>query len=67
MKRVFRRTRLSQQGWELSDVTQYLFANLYRGAHTSLDKSGLLSPREKHAHGAQWIFWAESTEPKAKK
>jgi hypothetical protein len=67
MERVFRRTRLSKQGWELSDVTQCLFANLYRGARVSLEKSGLLSSREKHANGAQWIFWAESAERKAKK
>jgi DNA-binding transcriptional ArsR family regulator len=67
MERVFRRTDLSKQGWELSDVTQCLFANLYRGARASLEKSGLLSPREKHANGAQWIFWAELVEMKVKK
>jgi hypothetical protein len=59
MERAFRKTGLSKQGWELSDVTQCLFANMYRGARTQLEQQGLLSPREKHANGAQWIFWAE--------
>lgn len=62
MERAFRKTSLSKQGWELSDVTQCLFANMYRGARTQLEQRGLLSPREKHTNGAQWIFWAE--EPK---
>jgi DNA-binding transcriptional ArsR family regulator len=62
MERAFRKTSLSQQGWELSDITQCLYANMYRGARTSLEQRGLLSPREKHANGAQWIFWAEEAE-----
>lgn len=64
MERAFLKTGLAKQGWELSDVTQCLFANMYRGARTQLEQRGLLSPREKHANGAQWIFWAE--EPKGK-
>jgi DNA-binding transcriptional ArsR family regulator len=67
MERAFRKTSLSQQGWELSDITQCLYANMYRGARTSLEQRGLLSPREKHANGAQWIFWAEEPESNAKK
>ena len=63
MERAFRKTGLANQGWELSDVTQSLFANVYRGARTQLEQGRLLAPREKHANGAQWIFWAE--EPKA--
>lgn len=62
MERAFRKTSLPQQGWELSDVTQCLFANMYRDARTLLEQRGLLSPPEKHANGAKWIFWAE--EPK---
>src|SRR4030095_12438739 len=62
MERAFRKTSLSQQGWKLSDITQCLYANMYRGARTSLEQRGLLSPREKHANGAQWIFWAEEAE-----
>ena len=61
MERAFRRTGLSKQGWELSDVTQCLYANMQRGARTVLERKGVLSPREKHANGAEWIFWAEET------
>lgn len=67
MERAFRKTSLSQQGWELSDITQCLFANMYRGARTSLERRGLLSPPQKHANGAQWIFWAEESETNSKK
>jgi transposase-like protein len=59
MERAFRKTHLAEQGWELSDITQCLFANTYRGARTLLEQRELLSTREKHANGAQWIFWAE--------
>ncbi|HEY3025416.1 MAG TPA: winged helix-turn-helix domain-containing protein [Pyrinomonadaceae bacterium] len=62
MERAFRKTALANQGWELSDITHCLFANMYRGARTQLEKGGLLAPREKHANGAQWIFWAEEPE-----
>jgi DNA-binding transcriptional ArsR family regulator len=67
MKRAFQKTGLSKQGWELADVTQCLFANMYRGARTQLEQRGLLSPREKHANGAQWIFWAEEPQPRGKR
>jgi hypothetical protein len=67
MERAFGKTSLSQQGWELSDITQCLYANMYRGARTELEQRGLLAPREKHANGAKWIFWAEESEPNGKK
>ncbi len=63
LERAFRRTGLADQGWEFSDITQCLYANMQRGARTLLEQRGVLSPREKHANGAEWIFWAE--EPKA--
>jgi DNA-binding transcriptional ArsR family regulator len=62
MESAFRRTGLAKQGWELSQVTQCLYANMYRRARTLLEQRGLLSPREKHANGANWIFWAEERE-----
>ena len=62
IERAFRKTGLPKKGWETSDITQCLFAKMYRGARTLLEQRGLLSPREKHINGAQWIFWAE--EPK---
>src|SRR2546421_3285514 len=67
IERAFHRTGLSEKGWELSDITQCLFTNLYRGARTQLEQRGLLSPREKHANGARWIFWAEEPEPNGRK
>jgi DNA-binding transcriptional ArsR family regulator len=63
MERAFARTSLASGGWELTDVTQCLYANLQRSARALLEQRGLLSPREKHKNGAEWVFWAE--EPKA--
>jgi DNA-binding transcriptional ArsR family regulator len=62
MERAFRKTGLSKEGWKLTDVTQCLYANMYRSARTLLEKRGLLSSQEKHANGAEWIFWAEESE-----
>jgi hypothetical protein len=63
IERAFRQTDLPEKGWKMTDITQCLFANMYRGARTLLEQGGLLSYREKHANGAQWIFWAEEAEP----
>lgn len=62
MDSAFRRTGLSNQGWELLDVTQCLYANMYRGARTLLEQRGLLAPRRKHKNGAEWIFWAQEAD-----
>lgn len=62
MERAFSKTNLSAHGWELSDVTQCFYANMYRGARTLLEQRGLLTPRQKHSNGAEWIFWAEERE-----
>jgi DNA-binding transcriptional ArsR family regulator len=59
IERAFHKTGLPQKGWETLDITQYLFANMYRGARSLLEQRGLLSSRLKHKNGAQWIFWAE--------
>ena len=59
MERVFRKTRLSNQGWEFLDITQCLYAKIQRGARTILEQRGTLAPPKKHANGAEWIFWAE--------
>lgn len=59
MERAFAKTNLADHGWELSDVTQCLYANVYRSARTMLEERGMLASREKHANGAEWIFWAE--------
>lgn len=59
MERAFNKTGLAEQGWKLADVTQCLYANMYRGARTLLEERGLLASPVKHANGAEWIFWAE--------
>jgi DNA-binding transcriptional ArsR family regulator len=59
MERAFQNTTLPDQGWKLADLTQCLYANMYRRARTLLERRGLLTPRQKHANGAEWIFWAE--------
>lgn len=62
IERAFGRTSLADHGWEVSDVTQCLYANMYRSARTVLEQRGLLTPRQKHENGAEWIFWAEVPE-----
>ena len=64
MEHAFRNTNLANQGWQLSDITQCLYANMQRSARTQLEKVGMLSAREKHANGVEWIFWAEEPEQK---
>jgi DNA-binding transcriptional ArsR family regulator len=62
MERAFKNTSLPEHGWKLSDVTQCLYANMYRRARTLLEGRSVLAPRAKHANGAEWIFWAEAHE-----
>ena len=62
MEEAFLKTNLPAQGWQLSDVTQCIYANIYRSARTQLEERGLLAPRVKHSNGAEWIFWAEEQE-----
>jgi DNA-binding transcriptional ArsR family regulator len=62
MERAFKQTGFASRGWELSDVTQCLYANMQRRARALLEERGLLSPPEKHSNGVEWVFWAE--EPK---
>src|SRR5215210_4804450 len=59
MERAFAKTEFASRGWELKDVTQCLYANMQRSARTLLEQRRLLSPPEKHANGAEWVFWAE--------
>ena len=67
MERAFRKTGLSEQGWELTEVTPCLFTNMYRGARTGLEEQGLIASREKHKNGARWIFWAEEVQTNGRK
>jgi hypothetical protein len=59
MERAFRSTGLPKRGWEFSDITQCIYANIQRSARTLLEQRGLLSPPQKHKNGADWIYWAE--------
>ncbi|MDQ3918530.1 MAG: winged helix-turn-helix domain-containing protein [Acidobacteriota bacterium] len=63
MESAFRGSSFPGRGWELKDVTQCLYAHMQRSARALLEQRGVLRPREKHANGAQWVFWAE--EPRA--
>jgi DNA-binding transcriptional ArsR family regulator len=67
MERAYKKTGLARRGWELTDVTQCLYANMQRSARATLEQRGLLSPPEKHANGVEWVFWAEEPEADAKK
>jgi DNA-binding transcriptional ArsR family regulator len=59
MERAFKKTNLAARSWMFSDVTQYLYAHVQRGARGLLEQRGMLPPRKRHANGAEWIFWAE--------
>ena len=67
MERAYRRTDFASRGWELSDVSQCLYANMQRSARALLEQRGLLSPPEKHANGVEWVFWAEEPQADADK
>ena len=56
---AFDSTGLEEAGWEFTDVTQYLFACIQRGARRRLEEDGLLKPADTHKNGASWVFWAE--------
>lgn len=62
IEKAFRKTSLADHGWDLPDIAHCLYANMYRNARTLLEERGLLSTREKHTNGAEWIFWAEERE-----
>ena len=56
---AFNNTSLEEEGWQLNDLTQYLYASVQRGARRRLEEHGLLPPAETHKNGADWVFWAE--------
>lgn len=63
LERAFNKTGLAERGWTFSDVAQYLYATVQRGARELLEERDVLPPRSGHANGVEWNFWAE--EPKA--
>ncbi|MCA1816293.1 MAG: winged helix-turn-helix domain-containing protein [Acidobacteria bacterium] len=62
LERAFGKTGLAGRGWEFADLAQYLYATVQRGARTLLEERGALPPRERHANGVAWVFWAEEPE-----
>src|ERR1043165_9668161 len=58
---AFKKTGLEGQGWSFSDIAQYLYARVQRGARSLLEERGTLPHRQKHGNGAEWVFWAEKT------
>ena len=56
---AFEQTALEDKGWKFTDVTQYLYARVQRGARKRLEEKGLLRLADKHRNGVDWIFWAE--------
>jgi DNA-binding transcriptional ArsR family regulator len=62
LERAFLKTGLADKGWQFTDITQCLYANMQRRARTMLEEQGRLRGREKHANGASWVFWAQESE-----
>jgi DNA-binding transcriptional ArsR family regulator len=67
LKRTFGKTELAEQGWEFSDVAQYLYAEVQRRARQLLEERGTLPHRAKHKNGVEWLFWAEESKADADK
>jgi hypothetical protein len=65
LKLAIDKTGLPDQGCEFSDLAQYLYASVQRGARKLLEERGVLPPREKHRNGAEWLFWAEEANSSA--
>lgn len=58
-EQAFGKTSLWKKDWEFTDVTQYLYACIQRGARKRLEERGMLRPADKHRNGVDWVFWAE--------
>jgi DNA-binding transcriptional ArsR family regulator len=65
LKRAMEKTGLADQEWEFSDLAQYLYACVQRGARELLEERGVLPLREKHKNDAEWLFWAEEANSSA--
>lgn len=63
---AFKQTTLAEKGWEFTDVTQYLYACIQRGARKRLEEQGILRGPDKHRNGVDWVFWAEEPETNGK-
>ncbi len=60
LENAFKNTQLSNEGWSFSEVGQFVFARVQRGARERLEQDGTLAPRKTHQNGTAWLFWAEA-------
>ena len=67
LKRAMEKTGLADQEREFSDLSQYLYACVQRGARKLLEDRGILPLCEKHKNDAEWLFWAEESNSNAAK
>ena len=67
LERAMQRTSLADQGLRFSDVGQFCYASAQRGARQLLEERGVLPRPQKHENGAEWVFWAEESTPRAAK
>jgi len=59
LEKAFRETPLAERGWKFSEVAQFIFANMQRGAREQLEREGTLASAKPHRNGVEWVFWAE--------
>jgi DNA-binding transcriptional ArsR family regulator len=59
LEQAFNQTSLPAQGWEFSDLTQYLYSRVQRGARQLLEERRVLKPAERHKNKLEWVFWAQ--------
>ena len=59
LRHAMEQTELTDKSRDFSDLAQYLYACVQRGARKLLEERGVLPRREKHKNGAEWLFWAE--------
>jgi DNA-binding transcriptional ArsR family regulator len=62
LEKAYNQTSLPEQGWEFSDLTQYLYSRVQRGARQLLEERGVIKPPERHKNHLEWVFWAEQQE-----
>jgi len=59
LEQAFGATPLAARGWTFTEVAQYVFAHVQRGARQRLEQTGTLAPPKTHRNGVEWVFWAE--------
>jgi DNA-binding transcriptional ArsR family regulator len=67
LQRTLPEDAFASGGWAFSDVTHFCYATAQRGARRLLEQRGILPSAQKHQNGAEWVFWAEEPNLKAKR